>query len=140
MNERQKAYLQHYQQKCLKLPPHLASMANKYFIQYFNEFVNVIDCYNDEPFPDGYIPRSLEVYYGVLPTPNIQIIDGILEDYTLPEIERNNPSITVMIDGSFAYIEIEGQEILNKIGGAILPQIIANPCQLLNNLINRGIS
>ncbi|WP_414541659.1 hypothetical protein [Nostoc sp. CCY0012] len=138
MNDKQKAYLQHYQDECAKLPSDIATFANKYFIQYFNEFVNTIDSWHDEPLPDGYIPHSFEIYYGTSHSPHIHIVDGVLEEYTLPELEKNSPSVTLIIDSNFVYIEVEGKEILNKIGGAILPKIITNPSLLLSSLTNRS--
>jgi hypothetical protein len=140
MNNRQKEYLQRYQKEFVALFPGLSSFADQYFVKHFNEFKNAVDYWDDEPFPEGYTPFNIEIYYCKSHSPHIYIVEGILQNYDLPKMEENNPSITLFIDSNLAYIQIEGKEILNKIGGAILPETIMNPSTTLNNIINGGIS
>ncbi|MBW4458325.1 MAG: hypothetical protein KME55_40245 [Nostoc indistinguendum CM1-VF10] len=140
MNERQKAYLQSYREDFIKLFPHLSAFANKYFVEHFNQFKNVVDSWDEEPIPDGCSLESFEIYYGTANIPQICVVNGVLKQYELPEVEENNSSITMISEGDFVYIEIEGKEFINKIRGVILPQVITNPSVLLNNIINGDLS
>lgn len=139
MNNQQKEYLKGYQKEFIKLFPHLSGFASKYFVKHYNEFINAVDSWDDEALPDGYIPQNVEVYYCKSHSPHIYVVDGVLQDYNSPELEDNNSSITLIIDSSFAYIQVEEKEILNKLGGAILPEIIMNPSTMLSNVIQRRI-
>ncbi|MCF2151948.1 hypothetical protein IQ276_037195 [Desmonostoc muscorum LEGE 12446] len=116
-----------------KLPSDISALANKYPC----EIINVADAWNDDPFPDGYIPRIFEIYYGTSENANVYIVDGVLQEYNVPEFEGNAPSVSVLFDGNFAYIEIEGREILNKLGGAVLPSVTINPSTLVQ-MLTRG--
>lgn len=40
-----------------------------------------------------------------------------------------------MIDGEFAYIEVEGRQVLNKLGGIVLPEVAINPELLIQSII-----
>ncbi|WP_237088475.1 hypothetical protein [Nostoc sp. PCC 7120 = FACHB-418] len=41
----------------------------------------------------------------------------------------------MQIDDQWAYIQIEGQEILNRLGGVILPDVVIEPTALLNSVL-----
>jgi hypothetical protein len=139
VNQKQKEYLQRYQEEFNQLFPDMSDFANTYFIKHYNEFINAVDSWDEEPFPDGYIPHNIEVYYCKAHSPHIYIVDGVLEDYDLPDLSENNSSVTLIIDSIFAYIQIEEKEILNKLGGVILPEIITNPSMMLNKIIGRDL-
>ncbi|MBD2451149.1 hypothetical protein H6G76_29270 [Nostoc sp. FACHB-152] len=111
-----------------KLPPEIASLADRYP----SEILNTADSWDEEPFPNGYIPESIEVYCGDEEV--VFIIDGLLDFYQPTTIGRNSTSLTVMIDSNFAYIEIEGKEILNKLGGVVLPDIVNYPSEVLTEI------
>lgn len=106
-----------------KLPPEIASLAPKYPVQ----LVNVADSWNRKPLPENYIPREIEVYCTDDENPCIYVFEGELIDFIPVEAERKSTSLTIVIDGEFVYIEIEGQEILNRLGGVVLPEIIGVP-------------
>ncbi|RUR72657.1 hypothetical protein DSM107007_56710 [Nostoc sp. PCC 7120 = FACHB-418] len=63
------------------------------------------------------------------------IVNGELEDYRLDDLDLNTKSIAVQIDDQWAYIQIEGQEILNRLGGVILPDVVIEPTALLNSVL-----
>lgn len=111
-----------------KLPPEIASLAERYP----SEILNTADSWDEEPFPKGYIPKSIEVYCGDEEV--VFILDGLLDFYQPINISRNSTTLTVMIDSNFAYIEIEGKEILNKIGGVVLPDIVNYPSEVLTEI------
>ncbi|MBD2440554.1 hypothetical protein [Nostoc sp. FACHB-110] len=112
-----------------KLPPEIASLAERYP----SEILNTADSWDEEPFPNGYIPESIEIYCGDEEV--VFIIDGLLDFYQPINIGRNSTTLTVMIDSNFAYIEIEGKEILNKLGGVILPDVITSPEAMMTEII-----
>jgi hypothetical protein len=117
-----------------KLPAEIAVLAEKYPC----EIINIADAWNEEPFPDGYIPHIFEIYYGTSDDANVYIVDGVLQDYNVPAKGGNTPSVSILFDGNFAYIEIEGREVLNKLGGAVLPHVTINPSTLINMLTRGG--
>ncbi len=49
-------------------------------------------------------------------------------------LDDNTPSVAVQIDDQWAYIQIEGREILNRLGGVVLPDVIVKPSLLLNSV------
>ncbi|MHC5917406.1 MAG: hypothetical protein ACYTXE_41955, partial [Nostoc sp.] len=53
-----------------------------------------------------------------------------------PEI--NTLTVQVIIDGKFAYIEIEGRVIINHLGGIILPKVTVNPSELIQVLLKES--
>ncbi|MCC5640008.1 hypothetical protein LC593_30105 [Nostoc sp. CHAB 5844] len=108
-----------------KLPPEIAALANKYPSDIFN----AAESWNDPSFPDNYIPETIEIFCDNESVVFIQ--DGELQDYQPTIAERNSTTITVIIDSNFAYIEIEGQEILNKLGGVIFPDIFVSHSELI---------
>ncbi|MBD2615953.1 hypothetical protein H6G94_32705 [Nostoc punctiforme FACHB-252] len=118
-----------------KLPSDISALAEKYPC----EIINVADAIDDDPFPDGYIPHIFEIYYGTSDNANIYIVDGVLQDYNVPEFDGNTPSVSILFDGNFAYIEVEGKELLNKLGGAVLPHVTINPSTLIE-ILTRGVS
>jgi hypothetical protein len=114
-----------------KLPPEIAALAPKYPIQ----LVNVADSWNNKPLPENYIPRDIEVYCGDSEEVLIYVLEGEILDFNPVEADRKSTSLSVRIDGDFVYIEIEGKEILNKLGGVILPEISFSPEEILQNLV-----
>ena len=87
------------------------------------------------PFDANYFPECLEVYSGDADDANIFVLNGVLKDYVPADAEKNTSSITVMIDGEFAYIEVEGRQVLNKLGGIVLPEVAINPDVLIQSIL-----
>jgi len=114
-----------------KLPLDIAALANEHRI----DIMNAAECWDEPPFPYNYIPEMIEIYYGNTPSPHVFIVNGELEDYRLDDLDLNTKSIAVQIDDQWAYIQIEGQEILNRLGGVILPDVVIEPTALLNSVL-----
>jgi hypothetical protein len=121
-------------QEIAKLPPDIAALADKYPC----EIVNVVDGWDDEPFPDNYVPQYVEIYSDAGEEASLCILDGVLTDYTPANPEINTSTVQVIIDGKFAYVEIEGRVIINHLGGVILPEIAVNPSSLLQVLVKES--
>ncbi|MBD2651184.1 hypothetical protein [Nostoc foliaceum] len=114
-----------------KLPPDIAALADKYP----SEILNTADSWDNLPFDANYFPECLEVYSGDADDANIFVLNGVLKDYVPSYAEKNTSSITVMIDGEFAYIEVEGRQVLNKLGGIVLPEVAINPELLIQSIL-----
>lgn len=121
-------------QEIAKLPPDIAALADKYPC----EIVNVVDGWDDEPFPLNYVPQYVEIYSDAGAKASLCILNGVLTDYTPANPEINTSTVQVIIDGKFAYVEIEGRVIINHLGGAILPEIAVNPSELLQVLLKES--
>lgn len=115
-----------------KLPPQYAALKDKYPVQ----IVNVADDWDTPPYPNGYVPQDIEVYYHAEGNGgDLYVRDGKLKSISL-DSEVNDPEIiAVEIDGNWAYIQIEGRVILNRIGGAIFPDFLSKPDLLLRAII-----
>lgn len=115
-----------------KLPPDIAALADKYPSDIFN----AAEYYECPPFPDGYIPHSIEIYYQEdADNSNVFIVDGILKDYKIDNLDEKSQFIGVQIDDEWGYIQIEGKEILNRLGSVILPDVILQPTVLINSVL-----
>lgn len=123
--------LTEYEHKIIsKLPSEIASLADKYPIQ----VMNVANSWEIQPLPENYIPHYISVFCGDSEESSIFFLDGELVDYTPVNVERKNTSLSVRIDGNFVYIEIEGQEILNKLGGVVLPEMNFLSEEIIQNI------
>lgn len=104
------------------LSPHLAALKAKYPCAVFN----AADTKKLPPLP-AYKPESLDIYYGDEDNPedlpNISFRNGQLDYLHLTEDCANNPVIQIDIDGIWAYIEVEKQILLDRLGGVELPKI-----------------
>lgn len=105
--------------KISKLPAEIAALADRHLIQ----VLNVADSWDKQPLPENYSPHYISVYCGDDEDSSILVLDGELIHYTPVKAERKSTSLSIKIDGNFVYIEVEGQEILNKLGGVVLPEI-----------------
>jgi hypothetical protein len=112
------------------LSPDIAALVDKYP----REMMNVIYAWEERPFPEGYIPKRIDIYYALPGEVNVRILDGVLTKYNVPEFEGNPHYVSVFFDEKIAYIEIEGQEVLNKLGGATLPKVTIDPSTLIEML------
>ncbi|MBD2303437.1 hypothetical protein [Nostoc sp. FACHB-190] len=114
-----------------KLPLDIALLANNYRA----DILNAAEFWDEPPFPENYVPELVEIYYGDADSPHVFIRKGKLEDYSLIDSDANAKSIAVQIDHQWAYIQIEGQEILNRLGGVVLPEVIIDPIALTNSAL-----
>lgn len=100
------------------LPPEHAAFRFKYPTAIWN----ATDCWDDTPLPPNYIPQYIEIYYcDKADSSHIYYENGSVKYINLPADVGQSQVIQVWIDGNCKYIEIEGQTILNKLGGVQLP-------------------
>lgn len=118
------------------LPMDLAVLANQESNRV--SMINAAEYYNEPPFPDNYIPEFIEVYYQDADSPHIFIVKGQLKDYNVANLPDVTKTVSVLIDDEWAYVEVEGHVILNRLGGVILPDVLVNPSNLVDSLI--GVS
>ena len=96
---------------------------------------NVIDHLDSPPLPFGYQPKWIDFYYfDEADEPHISFVRGELEYIDLPENIAESRLIHVQIDGVAAYIEIEGEIVLNRLGGIELPKPQITNEAMLNTL------
>jgi hypothetical protein len=106
------------------LPPQFAALKDRYPYA----IVNAADHWNQTPFPVGYVPHSIDIYYGdeVL-GPDISIENGLLVSVRFPSEESAQSSVIQLdVDGRFAYIQIEGIVILNLLSNVVLPNVLVD--------------
>lgn len=113
-----------------KLPSEIASLADRYPIQ----VMNVAHSWENRPLPENYIPHHISVYCGDSEESSVLFLNGKFVDFTPVQVKRENTSLSVRVDGDFVYIEIEGREVLNKLGGLVLPEISFSPEELIKNI------
>lgn len=114
-----------------KLPLDIVALVNNYR----TDVINAAEFWNEPPFPESHIPEFIEIYYGDAESPHIFIMNGEIKDYKVSNLPDNTKSISVLIDDQWAYIQIEGQEILNRLGGVVLPDVLVSPSTLINSLV-----
>lgn len=114
-----------------KLPLDIAALVNNYH----TDIINAAEFWDEPPFPVNYVPEFIEIYYGDAESPHIFIVNGELQDYNVTNLPDNNKSISVLIDDQWAYVQIEGQVILNRLEGVILPDVLVSPSSLINSLV-----
>ena len=109
-----------------KMPDWVGKLAEKYPV----EIVNASEVWEREKLPRNYVPETIEIYYGNPERAQIVIFGNEVVTFlvTPPEIK----TITVFIDAYCAYVEVEGKEIVNKLGGVILPEVIVDPSLLIS--------
>ncbi|RUR73046.1 hypothetical protein ACF3DV_03605 [Chlorogloeopsis fritschii PCC 9212] len=120
-------------QQVAQLPAEIAVFAE----QQSTDIFNTANFWGNPNFPENYIPELIEIYYGNTIRSNgsdICILNGQLKDYQIHNFDSNIQSIAVQIDGRWAYIEVEGREILNKLSGVVLPDVVVEPSTLFNSV------
>ncbi|MDM9382944.1 hypothetical protein QUB80_19815 [Chlorogloeopsis sp. ULAP01] len=121
-------------QQIAKLPAEIAAFAEKYPTDILNT-VNFRDKFN---FSESYVPELIEIYYGNIihsDGSDISIMNGQLKHYKISNVNSNIQSIAVEIDGECAYIEVEGKEIINRLSGLVLPDVVIEPSILLHSVL-----
>lgn len=113
-----------------KLPPQFVKLREKYPL----DILNAASVWSKPPLSPGTQPELIEVYYND-DSPAIIFIQGVLKKYTPKSSNFKANSIAVQIDDEWAYIELEGQEIINRIEGLVLPEVIANPAVVMEAVI-----
>lgn len=126
-----------YELKALsKLPLDIAALANNDVNRV--SIINAADYWDEPPFPENYIPEFIEIYYEDADSPHIFIVNGQLKDYNVANLPDTTNTLSVLIDDQWAYIQIEGNVILNRLGGVVLPDVLVSPSSLINSLVGVG--
>ncbi len=114
-----------------QLPKDIAALANEHKI----DVLNAAEFWGEPDFPDGYIPESIEIYYGDKNEPSIFILHSKLYTYDISEIDNASKKISVLIDSQWAYIKVMNKILLNRLGGVILPQLMVDPSLLIESIL-----
>jgi len=122
-------------QRIIKLPTWIQELKDKYPVS----VVNTADTWEQQPLLVDYIPREIEVFYGDdVDDSDLFIRDGKLYSFSLREPVDANV-IQVLIDGNWAYIQVEGQIVLDRLGGVILPEVVVNPEAILHSVLKSNL-
>ncbi len=93
-----------------------------------------------EPLPEAYEPESIDIYYKdeQLDQAGLSVTDGLLTfvDVREPLNEDDQALIFMAVDDLPAYISIGSMVIFNRLGGAILPDVIVNPSKLAEVIVS----
>ena len=119
-----------------KLPPQYAALKDKYPVA----ISNAAESWDKPPFPPGYIPRSIDVYYAdEADGPDICLENGELTFINLRDASPESTVIQVDINGSWSYIQIEGRVILNRLVGVVLPDVLVHPAVLMEVVLSNSL-
>jgi hypothetical protein len=122
-------------QRIIKLPAWIQALKDKYPVS----VVNTADTWEEQPLPEDYIPKEVEIFYGDdVDDSDLFIRDGKLYSFSLREPVDSNV-IQVLIDGNWAYIQVENCIILDRLGGVILPEVVVNPEAIVNSVIKLNL-
>lgn len=103
-----------------KLPPEVAAFKEQYPVT----IALLADYYHAPPFPQGYQPKLIEIYFDELADgPGIiyQHDRGLTFDF---DFYQSNPSTLFMdVDHEVAYIRLGSSVLLNRSEGIVLPDI-----------------
>ncbi len=115
-----------------KLPPQYAALKDKYPVA----ISNAAESWDIPSIPSGYVPQLIEIYYeDEADDSTIFIKNGQLVSIRLENTVKDPTVIMMEIDDQWAYIQLEGRIILDRRGGAILPDVVVNPSVLLSTIL-----
>lgn len=103
-----------------KLPPEIAALKEQYPVG-ISLFA---DYYNAPPFPQGYQPKLIEIYFDELADgPGIiyQYEKGLTFDFDF--YTPNSPTFFMDVDHQLAYIRLGSLVLLNRAEGIVLPDL-----------------
>lgn len=117
-----------------KLPPQFAVLKDRY-PQTIN---NVAEFWEYPPFPTGYVPKYIDIFYedDNFFTPSVEIKNSNLISVELEDFVTDPTLIYMAIEEEAAFVQIEGQVILNRLEGVILPDVAVNLEALLKSILN----
>ncbi|WP_139025838.1 hypothetical protein [Acaryochloris sp. CCMEE 5410] len=108
---------------------------NQFAQDYPDQVISAAEFASVTPLPDGYKAEILEVYGGLSAEPAIVFHDDELVDGDFSIFEITNDVIGIDVDGTPRYSEIQGEILLNTLGGLVLPTEIAAAEGVLNMMI-----
>lgn len=111
--------------KIYELPIEVQKIKDRYPLAVYN----AADAWKIPALPDSYHPKFINIYCGDnYRGPYLCLKDDVLI-YSDLNILLNSAVFHIRIDFSWAYIQVEGKPILNRLGGVILPRILtSNEC------------
>jgi|GEM_PF-1180755 len=119
-----------------KLPPQFAALKSRYPSTIFNAANN----WSKPKFPQGYIPKHIAIYYQEsAPSASISWRNGQLDRVEIEQIPIDPDVTQVVVDGSWAYIQIKEKIILDRTEGVQFPPELTQHELMLRRLV-RSIS
>ena len=110
-----------------RLPEDIQAYKDKYPQSVYN----VSEAWGASPFPHGHIPECIDIYYADDPAgSDISFIEGKLTVFKLDKA-KDKDVIKVSIDDEWAYIQVGGKVLLDRLGEVILPDILLDQKALL---------
>lgn len=103
-----------------KLPPQLAALIEQYPVT----ISLLADYYHAPPFPQGYKPKLIEIYFDELadgPGITYQHEKGLTFDFDF--YKPNSSTFFMDVDHEVAYIRLGSLVLLNRSEGIVLPDI-----------------
>ncbi len=145
-----------YNEENLRLISRLPQWIQELQDDYPNTVKNTSIYWDKPPIPERFHVEDIEVYYGDTPEgPDICIYNGVLDSFNPTSTPEDNPFvIKVFISGEvkpegtpwsgFAYIQVEGCVLLDKIGvpldgRGLIPQVLLSPDVFLQTVINNKL-
>ena len=124
------------QQITKRLPPDIQAFKDEYPMSVYN----VSEAWGLEPLPHGYVPEDVTVYYDDSPRGgDIIFLDGELDVFKLREPEKKNVT-KISVDDEWAYIQVGNTVLLDRLGEAILPDLLLEPQKLLSFVLAQSKS
>ena len=116
------------------LPPEIAILKDEFpgFIYDVAEYLNI------PPYPDNYVPEMVDIYYAEgQDGPSVSIENGVITHYEVVRKATSRDTILVEIDDCVAFVQIRNKVLLDRRGGAILPEILmGDPEKMLRTIIS----
>ena len=91
--------------------------------QYPNATLNAEDSINLTPFPNGYRPKEIEVYLGDSCSDSAYHYKDGKWFYISLENITDESVVQILVDDSWAYIQAGNEVLLDRLGGAVLPEV-----------------
>ena len=118
------------------LPFELAQLRDRYP----NTIYELACTWHLSPFPVGYVPRVIELYYSNddgIDAPDFVIEAGNLTSIRIPTDDMSCEIIQLEIDGQWALIQIGSTVILDRISErVVLPEVLLDISQLAQSFIH----
>ncbi len=110
-----------------RLPPKIQAYKDKYPQAVYS----VAEAWGLKPYPHGYVPESIDIYYADDPRgTDIAFFEGKLISFKLRP-PKDKDVIKMSIDDEWAYIQVGGEVLLDRLGEVILPDILLDQKALL---------
>jgi len=118
------------------LPSELARLRDRYP----NTIYELACAWHLPPFPVGYVPRVIELYYSNddgIDSPDFVIEAGSLTSIRIPTDNTSCDIIQLEIDGQWALIQIGSAIVLDRISErVVLPEVLLDISQLAQSFIH----